>query len=373
MPSSISSSGPPPGEIIAGRFRIIRLRAQEGTTLTFDAQEEATGKDVALISGDGTLSPTRDPAIESSVQHYPAAHARHPHLVAALELVSHNRQRYVVTERPRGQSLTDIASSLDGPLATPFVLRTAASLWWAIHAADEIGRSLFLGIAPEHLWVDPDQNAHWGGLEHSLLVANLIGGWAGLAHTPVDIAQTITGTGVDENDLAGVLRAVFADELDETSPTTAARSNWHCYAQVVVWMGLAGDLADHHDFGERIRYIRPDFPTDLADIITGLLSPELTARDPFIDALPAALSLQPPLTSDSQPSLEEPPPNLTIRQTEVLRHIVDGLTNQQIAAHLKISHYTVDSHVQNLYRKLGVTRRVDASVAAVRWGLLDSR
>jgi DNA-binding CsgD family transcriptional regulator len=372
MPPSISSSPPPPGELIAGRFRIISLTAHEGTTLTFDAQEEVTDRAVTLISGDGTLSPTRDPAIESPARHYPAIFARYPHLVAAQELISHNGIRYVVSERPRGQRLTTLTSSLRRPLSTPSVLRIAASLWWAIHAGDEIGRSLFLGIAPEHVWIDHDQHAQLGGLVHSLVVCNLVGGWGGFSHSPPDIVQTVEDAGIDLDDLAGILRAILAAELDEASPITAARNNWHRYAQVVGWMGLAGEFADHHSFGDRIRSARPDFPTDLAEILTGLLRPDLASRDPFIAALPTALGLQLPVVTESQPEPESSPPALTARELEVLRHLTDGLTNQQIATRLDVSRHTVDRHVRNLYRKLGVTRRVEAWGAASRWGFLES-
>jgi DNA-binding NarL/FixJ family response regulator len=60
---------------------------------------------------------------------------------------------------------------------------------------------------------------------------------------------------------------------------------------------------------------------------------------------------------------------LTEREAEVLRHMANGLTNNQIAEILKISAETIKEHVQNVFRKLGVTDRTQAAVWAVRKGL----
>ena len=60
---------------------------------------------------------------------------------------------------------------------------------------------------------------------------------------------------------------------------------------------------------------------------------------------------------------------LTPRQSEVLRHIVSGLTTQEIANTLHIRYDTAKEHVQNTIRKIGVSSRVQAAVWAVREGL----
>jgi len=45
---------------------------------------------------------------------------------------------------------------------------------------------------------------------------------------------------------------------------------------------------------------------------------------------------------------------LTVRETEILHFIAHGLTSKQIARELNISPYTVNTHRDNLRRKLGV-------------------
>ena len=60
---------------------------------------------------------------------------------------------------------------------------------------------------------------------------------------------------------------------------------------------------------------------------------------------------------------------LTARETQVLRQITMGLSNQEIADALKISVETVKEHVQNLLRKLSVNDRTQAAVWALRNGL----
>ena len=60
---------------------------------------------------------------------------------------------------------------------------------------------------------------------------------------------------------------------------------------------------------------------------------------------------------------------LTPRETQVLRLVSLGLSNQEIADPLAISIETVKEHVQNLLRKLSVGDRTQAAVWAIRHGV----
>jgi len=61
---------------------------------------------------------------------------------------------------------------------------------------------------------------------------------------------------------------------------------------------------------------------------------------------------------------------LSERELEVLRLIVEGRDNAAIAAELFISPNTVKSHVASIFAKLGVESRLQASVQALRRGLV---
>ncbi len=60
---------------------------------------------------------------------------------------------------------------------------------------------------------------------------------------------------------------------------------------------------------------------------------------------------------------------LTDRETDVLRLLAQGQSNQEIARSLSISATTVRSHVSNILLKLGVANRTQAALAAQERGL----
>lgn len=62
-------------------------------------------------------------------------------------------------------------------------------------------------------------------------------------------------------------------------------------------------------------------------------------------------------------------PELTERETEVLRLVATGLSYKQIAAQLFISHRTVQNHVQNTLAKLQMHNRVELVRYAIERGL----
>ncbi len=66
------------------------------------------------------------------------------------------------------------------------------------------------------------------------------------------------------------------------------------------------------------------------------------------------------------------PGGLTNREVEVLRLLVRGLSNKEIAEQLVISRKTAGSHVEHIYTKLGVSNRAQASLFAVKHGLMTA-
>ena len=61
---------------------------------------------------------------------------------------------------------------------------------------------------------------------------------------------------------------------------------------------------------------------------------------------------------------------LTSREREVLRLIVEGRTNKETAATLGISHRTVETHRENILRKLGVRSVAELTRLAIETGML---
>jgi HD-GYP domain-containing protein (c-di-GMP phosphodiesterase class II) len=66
------------------------------------------------------------------------------------------------------------------------------------------------------------------------------------------------------------------------------------------------------------------------------------------------------------------PAGLTAREVDVLRHLVRGATNKDIARELEISPRTVGSHVEHIYTKIGVSTRGAAALYAMQQGLVDA-
>jgi DNA-binding NarL/FixJ family response regulator len=90
-----------------------------------------------------------------------------------------------------------------------------------------------------------------------------------------------------------------------------------------------------------------------------ILSPEMTTQ------LLRRLASQP--LNHASGSIER----LTPRELDVLRLLVEGQTNREIAYNLHISVGTVKAHVEHIIAKLGVSDRTQAAVRAVEMRLLS--
>ncbi len=70
-------------------------------------------------------------------------------------------------------------------------------------------------------------------------------------------------------------------------------------------------------------------------------------------------------------STPESPEALTERETEVLRLLAQGHSNKQIARRLHNTEQTIKSHVSRILSKLGVQSRTQATLYAIRTGLVS--
>ena len=64
---------------------------------------------------------------------------------------------------------------------------------------------------------------------------------------------------------------------------------------------------------------------------------------------------------------------LTIRQKEVLILAADGKSNDTIAGKLFITKYTVKAHLTEIYKKLNVKNRTEATRKAIDKGIIPPR
>ena len=72
----------------------------------------------------------------------------------------------------------------------------------------------------------------------------------------------------------------------------------------------------------------------------------------------------------SRAMFKEQHANLTQREYEVLKLVVDGMSNSEIAEELTISEHTAKAHVCNIIQKLVVDDRTQAAVKALKEGLV---
>lgn len=63
-------------------------------------------------------------------------------------------------------------------------------------------------------------------------------------------------------------------------------------------------------------------------------------------------------------------PSLTVREIEVLKLVVEGETNKEIATALSLAEVTVKLHVGNILEKLGARDRTEAASLAIKSGLI---
>jgi DNA-binding NarL/FixJ family response regulator len=101
-----------------------------------------------------------------------------------------------------------------------------------------------------------------------------------------------------------------------------------------------------------------------------------TQADALCQAIKAAAAGQVQLTPKAAARLmqaistPESSEALTERETEVLRLLAQGQSNKQIARDLSISEQTVKSHVSRILAKLGVQSRTQATLYAIRTGMV---
>jgi two-component system, NarL family, response regulator len=95
-------------------------------------------------------------------------------------------------------------------------------------------------------------------------------------------------------------------------------------------------------------------------------------HDELVGAIRAVHAGQQYLPAAVQATLaaEPPHPDLSGRELEVLRLIVRGFSNKQIAYELRIAEDTAKNHVKSILKKLGTGDRTAAATTAIQRGII---
>jgi DNA-binding NarL/FixJ family response regulator len=162
-------------------------------------------------------------------------------------------------------------------------------------------------------------------------------------------------------------------ELDGIEATRQIRSDPSLSSAVLVLTTFNRDeyLVEALTAGASGFLLKNSRPEQLADAVRAvaagdaLLSPEVTRA---VISRAMGSSAAAPLSDEPAPA-DAAVEQLTERETEVLRLVARGLSNDEIAAELVLGRATVKTHVSNVLTKLGLRDRVQAVVFAYRNGL----
>jgi predicted ATPase/DNA-binding SARP family transcriptional activator/DNA-binding CsgD family transcriptional regulator len=196
-----------------------------------------------------------------------------------------------------------------------------------------------------------------GGLKYALDTL----GWAALVRGDHERARTL----YEEN-------LVLCQELGDKLVASASMDGLACYAasggeaqRAARLFGAAQALREGVGYSQkpRERSLREPYLTiarscsDEAAWETAFAEGQAMS---FAEALEYALSIEvlgPPSPAPERPSTGERQPDLTRREKEVAALVAQGLTNRQIAKELVVSERTVENHVANILKKVGVHSR----------------
>ena len=114
-----------------------------------------------------------------------------------------------------------------------------------------------------------------------------------------------------------------------------------------------------------VGYLLKDIaPDDLAESIRAIRRGETVLHPAITKQLMARLQ-----NTEKNPNTSPELESLTNRETEVLRHVAKGMSNDEISNALLISSLTVKTHVSNLLGKLNLGDRTQAAIYAIRHGV----
>jgi two-component system, NarL family, response regulator LiaR len=149
-------------------------------------------------------------------------------------------------------------------------------------------------------------------------------------------------------------------EVDGPTATALLRQR-HPDVEIVLLTGYANDTSLRASVlaGAKACLLKSVGPDELAEAIRAVTEGRSTFSS---DLLPRLLQ---------EPGDDMPGGDLTARERDVLGLMASGMTNKGIARQLGLTDGTVRAYVSAILAKLEVTNRTEATVLAIRRGLVD--
>jgi DNA-binding NarL/FixJ family response regulator len=166
-----------------------------------------------------------------------------------------------------------------------------------------------------------------------------------------------------------ILMDVRMPEMDGITATRRIKQDQPGVGVLVVTMHENPDyLLEALDAGAA-GYVLKDAPADrLISAVHRTLNGESPLNQELATLLLRRLADEQQHKPDPTPQSDDKVEALTPRETEVLKLLTTGQTNQQIACSLNISKGTAKVHVERIIRKLDVSDRTQAAVRAIELG-----
>jgi DNA-binding NarL/FixJ family response regulator len=130
---------------------------------------------------------------------------------------------------------------------------------------------------------------------------------------------------------------------------------------------LVFSMHDEHLYGERALragaqgyVMKSESPDVVIDAIRGVVRGRLAVSDSLSQKLLV-------FTTGRTPRIASPMQKLSDRELQVFRLIAEGHATKEIAARIRLSIKTIETHRQRIKRKLGIGSATELVAAAARW------
>ncbi|HEV2122323.1 MAG TPA: LuxR C-terminal-related transcriptional regulator, partial [Chloroflexota bacterium] len=251
-----------------------------------------------------------------------------------------------------------------------------------LNAGDKTKAAYSYGALALHAHLQGDHDRFEAFAEQELAYNREVGDPGGIANALVKLAEAarLRGDLLGATERAREALRLRAEQRDWTGISNALR----LFGRVALaggqpatgarWFGAEDGLRAAYGFA--VEYEYRALHDRAIDEARAALGNEVFAATwaagramPIEEAVAEALAFTPPQTAAFGITGTETGTRLTLQEHRVLCLIAEGKTDRQIAEHLFVAQSTARRHVANLYRKLGVHNRAEATGYALRYRL----